>query len=245
MKKAIYRFIVLAILVGGGWYGYHYYKQRPEKASSIATAKVQRGDVVIRAFTRGQLNAVRVYPLYAPNLNGTVQATALAAMGSLAKEKDLIVEYDDSELLAYVDAEKLSLDSVDESIKSAQLNQDITRSRDKVSLLAAQYGVKRADLNVQQNDVIDVIDQKKNLLHQDTRAHVGDGCHQAKQRRELQFRHADAGHPPGRRIAGRHERGGPAGSFRDEFVGQDRRNGPRQPEGRPGDDQIGRASAKE
>ena len=167
MKKAIYRFIVLAILVGGGWYGYHYYKQRPEKASSIATAKVQRGDVVIRAFTRGQLNAVRVYPLYAPNLNGTVQATALAAMGSLAKEKDLIVEYDDSELLAYVDAEKLSLDSVDESIKSAQLNQDITRSRDKVSLLAAQYGVKRADLNVQQNDVIDVIDQKKNLLQQE------------------------------------------------------------------------------
>src|ERR1039457_11011 len=167
MKKAIYRFIVLAILVGGGGYGYHYYKQRPEKASSIATAKVQRGDVVIRAFTRGQLNAVRVYPLYAPNLNGTVQATALAAMGSLAKEKDLIVEYDDSELLAYVDAEKLSLDSVDESIKSAQLNQDITRSRDKVSLLAAQYGVKRADLNVQQNDVIDVIDQKKNLLQQE------------------------------------------------------------------------------
>jgi multidrug resistance efflux pump len=167
MKKAIYRFIGLAILVGGGWYGYHYYKQRPEKASSIATTKVQRGDVVIRAFTRGQLNAVRVYPLYAPNLNGTVQATALAAMGSLAKEKDLIVEYDDSELLAYVDAEKLSLDSVDESIKSAQLNQDITRSRDKVSLLAAQYSVKRADLNVQQNDVIDVIDQKKNLLQQE------------------------------------------------------------------------------
>ena len=167
MKKAIYRLIVLAIVVGGGWYGYHYYKNRPEKASVIAMAKVQRGDVIIRAYTRGQLNAVRVYPLYAPNLNGTVQVTQLAAMGALAKEKDLIVEYDDSELQAYIDTEKLSLDGTDQNIKAQRLNQDIQRSRDKVSLLAAQYGVKRAKLNVQQNDVIDVIDQKKNLLQQE------------------------------------------------------------------------------
>ena len=35
--------------------------------------------------------------LTAPNLFGTVQVTDLAPMGSLAREKDLIVEYDDSE----------------------------------------------------------------------------------------------------------------------------------------------------
>src|ERR1035438_3634643 len=125
MKKAIYRFILLAILGGGGWYGYHYYKDRPEKASLIATAKVQRGDVVIRAFTRGQLNAVRVYPLYAPNLNGTVQETQLASMGALAREKDLIVEYDDSELQAFIDSEKLSLDGTDQNIKAQRLSMDI------------------------------------------------------------------------------------------------------------------------
>jgi len=167
MKKAIYRLILLAILVGGGWYGYRYYTNRPEKGSSIATAKVQRSDVVIRAFTRGQLNAVRVYPLYAPNLNGTVQVTALASMGSLAREKDLVVEYDDSELQAFIDSEKLSLDSTDQNIKAQRLSMDITRSRDKVSLLAAQYAVKKAKLNVQQNDVIDLIDQRKNLLQQE------------------------------------------------------------------------------
>src|ERR1035441_2007661 len=167
MKKAIYRFIVLAVLVGGGWYGYHYYKQRPEKASSIATAPVQRGDVVIRAFTRGQLNAVRVYPLYAPNLNGTVQVTQLAAMGSLAAEKDLIVEYDDSELQAYVDSEKMSLDSTDQSIKAQRLSQDITRSRNVVSLLDAQYAVKKANLNVQQNPVLAAIPARQNSLQQE------------------------------------------------------------------------------
>jgi multidrug resistance efflux pump len=167
MKKAIYRLIVLAILGGGAWYGYHYYKNRPEKGNAIATAQVQRGDVVIRAYTRGQLNAVRVYPLYAPNLNGTVQVTALASMGALAREKDLIVEYDDSELQAFVDSEKMSLDGTDENIKSQRLSQDITRSRDQVALLAAQYGVRKANLNVQQDPVLAVINAKENLLQQD------------------------------------------------------------------------------
>jgi multidrug resistance efflux pump len=167
MKKAIYRLIVLAVVVGGGWYGYHYYKNRPEKASSIATATVQRGDVVIRAYTRGQLNAVRVFPLYAPNLNGTVQVTQLAAMGSLAKEKDLIVEYDDSELQAFVDSEKLSLDGTDQNIKAQRLSQDITRSRDVVALLSAQFGVKKANLNVQQIPVVSAIIAKQYVLEQD------------------------------------------------------------------------------
>ena len=162
MKKAIFRTIPLLVIAGLGWYGYHYYKSRPEKGNVIATAKVQRGDVVIRAYTRGQLNAVRVYPLYAPNLNGTVQVTQLAAMGSLAKDKDLIVEYDDSELQAYIDSEKLSLDSTDQNIKSQRLSQDITRSRDRVALLGAQYGVKKANLNVQQNPVLAVIPAKQN-----------------------------------------------------------------------------------
>src|ERR1035441_7550083 len=148
MKKVIFRSIPPLLLVVLGWYGYHYYKNRPEKASSIATATVQRGDVVIRAYTRGQLNAVRVFPLYAPNLNGTVQVTQLAAMGSLAKEKDLIIEYDDSELQAFVDSEKLSLDGTDQNIKAQRLSQDITRSRNTVSLLSAQFGVKKANLKI-------------------------------------------------------------------------------------------------
>jgi len=148
VKKIIFRTIVLAILVGGGWYGYKSFSQGQAKGTAIATAKVQRGDVVIRAFTRGELKAVRVYPVYAPNLNGTVQVTALAPVGALAREKDLLVEYDDSELLGTIDADKLSLDNTDWTIKANQLSMQITKSQDTVKLLSAQYGVTRAALNV-------------------------------------------------------------------------------------------------
>ena len=80
----------------------------PERQDQIPTAKVQRGDVVIRAYSRGELRAARTVTLTAPNLFGTVQVTDLAPMGSLAKEKDLIVEYDDSERQSALEEARLS-----------------------------------------------------------------------------------------------------------------------------------------
>jgi hypothetical protein len=164
MKKAIYRLLALAILAAGGWYGYQWYKKLPSHQEQVATAKVQRGDVVIRAFTRGELRAVRAVMLPAPNLNGTVQVTTLAPPGSLANEKDLVVEYDDSELQATLDEDKMGLEQVDQQIKGQKANMAITQSQDQLSLLATQYNVRRAELQVQMNPVIDAIDGKKNLL---------------------------------------------------------------------------------
>ena len=164
MKKAIYRILALAILAGGGWYGYRWYKQLPSHQEQIATAKVQRGDVVIRAFSRGELRAVRSVTLVAPNLNGTVQVTRLAPVGSLAHEKDLVVEYDDSERLAALDEANMALQQTDEQIKGQKANLGITQSQDAVTLLKTRYAVRSAELNVQKNDVTDLIDAKKNLL---------------------------------------------------------------------------------
>jgi hypothetical protein len=164
MKKAIYRTLGLAILVAGGWYGYRYYKQMPERQDLIPTAKVQRGDVVIRAYSRGELRAARTVTLTAPNLFGTVQVTDLAPMGSLGKEKDLIVEYDDSERQSALEEARLSVESVDEQIKKAKADLAITQSQDAVTLLKTRYNVRRAELDVQRNPIIAEIDGKKNVL---------------------------------------------------------------------------------
>ena len=164
VKKAISRLATLAILAGGGWYGYRWYKNLPSHQEQVATAKVQRGDVVIRAYSRGELHAVRSVTLMAPNLNGTVQVTQLAPPGSLAHEKDLVVEYDDSERLAALDEDQMALEETDEQIKGAKANLGVTDSEDALSLLKQQYAVRSAELNVQKNPVTDLIDAKKNLL---------------------------------------------------------------------------------
>src|SRR5215472_8163175 len=164
MKKVIIRLIMLLVLAGAGYGGYKYYKSLPERTDQIPTAKVQKGDVVIRAYSRGELKAVRTQTLTAPNLFGTVQVTDLAPVGSLAKEKDLIVEYDDSERQSNLEENKLSLQSVDEQIKKAKADLAITQSQDQVTLLRTRYNVRRAELDVQRNPIISEIDAKKNLL---------------------------------------------------------------------------------
>jgi len=163
-KKVIFRLLGLAILVGLGYGGYRFFKQLPERQEQIATAKVQRGEVVIRAFSRGEVHAVRSATLLAPNLFGTVQITALAPVGALAREKDLVVEYDDSERQAALEEARLGVQQVDESIKQVKATQAIQASQDTVDLLTARYTVRRAELNVQQNPILDAIDAKKNIL---------------------------------------------------------------------------------
>src|SRR5436305_8229267 len=164
MKKAIFRTSGLVILLAGGYYGYRYFKSMPERQDTIPTAKVQRGDVVIRAYSRGELRAARTQTLTAPNLFGTVQVTDLAPVGSLAKEKDLIIEYDDSERQSALEEARLSVQSVDEQIKKAKADLAIQQSQDEVTLLKTRYNVRRAELEVKRNPIIAEIDGKKNVL---------------------------------------------------------------------------------
>jgi hypothetical protein len=90
--------------------------------------------------------------------------TTLAPNGSLAREKNLVVEYDDSELLGTIETDKLALDTTDENIKYQTLVMDVQTSRNEVNKLIAEFAVKRAQLTVQKNPVLDPITQKENIL---------------------------------------------------------------------------------
>lgn len=164
MKKVIFRVLILAVLAGAGWRGYRYFKSLPDRQETVPITKVQKGDVVIRAYSRGELRPARTLTLTAPNLFGTVQVTDLATMGSLAKEKDLIVEYDDSERQSALEEARLSVQSVDEQIKKAKADLAIQQSQDQVTLLKTRYDVRRAELDVKRNPIIAEIDGKKNVL---------------------------------------------------------------------------------
>jgi HlyD family secretion protein len=165
MKKVIIRVFLLALLAGAIWGGYALYRSMPKKEEQIATARVRRGDVVVRSYARGELRAVRSTTLIAPNLFGTVQITRLAPLGSLAREKDLIVEFDDSEVNSRLEEKQLEIDQIDEQIKKAEADLNIRRNQDQVELLSANYSVRRSELEVKRNELLPEIDQKKNLLN--------------------------------------------------------------------------------
>jgi len=165
MKKILLRLVILLSVLGAAWGGYMVVKRLPERQQQVPTAKVLRGDVVIRAYTRGEIRAVRSATLTAPNLFGTVQVTRIAPLGAMAHDKDLIVEFDDSERRASLEETQLEVDQIDEQIKKAQADLAIGDNQDQVDLLKARYGIRRAELEVQRNELLAAIDAKKNVLN--------------------------------------------------------------------------------
>ncbi len=165
MKKAVIRLVVILGLVGLGYGGWKFYKGLPSKQDQTPTTRVRQGDVVVRSFARGELRPVRSATLTAPNLSGTVQVTRLAPLGSLARDKDLVVEFDNAELVARMEQQQLELEQVDEQIKKAQADLAIRNNQDDVELLRARYSVRRAELEVKRNELLATIDRKKNELN--------------------------------------------------------------------------------
>jgi hypothetical protein len=167
MKKVLFRMLGLAILLGACYGGYALYNSLPKHAQLLPTAKARYGDVVIKAYTRGELRAARSVTLVAPNLFSTVQVTRIAPMGSFAHEKDLVVEFDDSERRAQLEETQLEVDQTDESIKQSEADLAIRSNQDQVDLLKARFAVRRAELDVKLNPLLAEIDRKKNLLSLD------------------------------------------------------------------------------
>lgn len=165
MKKILIRFLIVAVVAGASYAGYIAFQSLPKDEQTIATAIVRRGDVVVKSYARGELRSVRSATLSAPNLFGTVQVTKMAPLGAFAREKDLVVEFDDSEVLSRIEDKQLELDQIDQQIVKAQAELAIRQSQDQVELLSARFAVRRAELEVARNELLAAIDQQKNKLN--------------------------------------------------------------------------------
>ena len=165
MKNLLSRLLIVAAVAAAGYGGWRLFQGLPSRQVQTPTTKARQGDVIVRSYARGELRAVRSATLTAPNLFGTVQVTRLAPLGAFAREKDLIVEFDDSEVLARLEQKQLELEQVDEQIKKAQADLNIRNNQDQVELLRARYSVRRAELEVKRNELLSAIDQQKNTLN--------------------------------------------------------------------------------
>lgn len=164
MKKILFRLTILIVLLAAAGAAYFLINRIPDEQTEQALATVQRGDLVVKSYLRGTLQAVRSTTLAAPNLGLLSQITQLAAPGSLARPKDLIAEFDDSDRRVFLADTLLDLEKTKQDLKKGETELEILKSQDEVELMSARFAVRRAELDVRQNELISTIDARKNEL---------------------------------------------------------------------------------
>ncbi len=164
MSKLLLRIAIclgIGALAAGGYFAW---QSIPEEEQKFALAEVQRGNLVVKTYLRGELRAVRSLTLTAPNIGTQSQITQLAPTGALAKRGDLIFELDDSERVAALEDSLLTVEQIQENLKKSEAELEIRKSQDEVEIVQTNFQVRRAELEVQRNELLAEIDARKNEL---------------------------------------------------------------------------------
>jgi multidrug resistance efflux pump len=113
----------------------------------------------------GELRASHAEMMTAPPIGGGVlEITHLLHTGTPVKKGDLVIEFDPTEQHYKLDQNQSELLQADEEITKAKADAAVTAAQDKVALLKARFDVRRAELDVQKNELVSTIDARKNDL---------------------------------------------------------------------------------
>lgn len=131
----------------------------------IPVAAVQRTAINLNVYGTGELQASHTVMLTAPPIGGDVlQITKLAHTGDRVKKGDIIVEFDPSGQQFKLEQSRSDLEQAEQQIAKAQADAAVLAAKDKVALLKAGYDVRKAQLDMQKNELLSSIDAQKNQL---------------------------------------------------------------------------------
>lgn len=133
--------------------------------NDVPTTRVKRGDLNMQVYVTGELRASHSEMLTAPPIGGgALQITHLLHTGAAVKKGDLVMEFDPSEQHYKVDQNRSELLQAEQEITKAKADAEVVAAQDKVALLKARFDVRRAELDVQKNELVSTIDARKNEL---------------------------------------------------------------------------------
>jgi len=137
----------------------------PTSDGEIPVGQVKRGDMELKVVVTGELRANHTITLTAPPVGGgALQITRLSHTGVPVKKGDIVIEFDPSEQRYKLEQNRSELLQADQEITKAKADAAVLAAQDKVALLKARFDVRRAELDVQKNELVSAIDGKKNQL---------------------------------------------------------------------------------
>ena len=138
--------------------------KKPE--SSIPTTRVVREPVEVKVYALGELRPGRSAMVVAPAVaGGMLQIVHIVKTGTRVNEGDVVAEFDPSEQEYNLEQSKSQLEEADQQIKKLKADQAVRVAQENVSLMAAQFSVRRAELTVKGNDLLGAIEARKNVIN--------------------------------------------------------------------------------
>lgn len=135
-----------------------------KETRELPTARVQRGDLDLTIYTRGELRPLRSGLLIAPPVRGQLQITFLSKTGERVKSGDPIIEFDPSEQEYNIEQARSELLQAEQEITKSKADATVQVSQDEVGTLQARFELRRAELEVGRNELLSAIEGKKNEL---------------------------------------------------------------------------------
>ncbi|MGB2591925.1 MAG: HlyD family efflux transporter periplasmic adaptor subunit [Candidatus Acidiferrum sp.] len=160
------RVLIVVLIVAIPFLFVHFRQGRSSADRLEATVKVERKDLSQTLRLNGTTEAFRSFVVLAPRLEGaqvgSMVVTELVPAGSHVKSGDLLVQFDpQAQMKDYLD-KKGALDNLVSQVAQKQSDEDIARAKDDTEMQQAEDELKRAQLEVQRNEVVSRIDAEKN-----------------------------------------------------------------------------------
>jgi len=144
----------------------HFRQGQPLADQAGSLVRVERKNLSQTLRINGTTQASRSFVVLAPKLEGaqvgSMVVTKLAPAGSQVKNGDLLVEFDpQAQMKDYLD-KKGTFDNLVSQVAQKQSDADIARAKDDTAMKQAEDELKRAQLEIQRNEVVSRIDAEKN-----------------------------------------------------------------------------------
>jgi HlyD family secretion protein len=130
----------------------------------VPTAEVKRGEVDTSVQVTGELRATKSESLMAPPSGTSMRILRLAQTGVSIRKGDVVVAFDPSDQEYQVEEQKSILLEAELEIEKLLADNAAQKAQDDVDLLTARFDVRKAQLDVQGNEMETPIDARKNEL---------------------------------------------------------------------------------
>jgi HlyD family secretion protein len=165
-RTVLIRIAAVLLLVTIPFLFLHFRQGRPSADRTDSLVKVERRDLSQTLRLNGTTQASRSFIVLAPRLEGaqvgSMVVTKLVPAGTHVKSGDLLVEFDpQAQTKDYLD-KKSTYDNLVSQVAQKQTDEDIARSKDDTAMKQAEDELKRAQLEIQRNEVVSRIDAEKN-----------------------------------------------------------------------------------